>query len=98
MKLRESYTRDEAAMTRCHQPSLPSAVTFSTLGTPEALGAALRQSWLSREGSSKLHSLSVAFSSPQVVTDLRLWMRQTCSKLSALLCALIGSMVDRAEA
>ncbi|CAO2629818.1 Argininosuccinate lyase [Lemmus lemmus] len=41
---------------------------------------------------------SVAFSSPQVVTDLRLWMRQTCSKLSALLWALIGSMVDRAEA
>ncbi|KAH0511205.1 Argininosuccinate lyase [Microtus ochrogaster] len=34
----------------------------------------------------------------QVVTDLRLWMRQTCSKLSALLRALIGSMVDRAEA
>ncbi|CAO2629819.1 Argininosuccinate lyase [Lemmus lemmus] len=34
----------------------------------------------------------------QVVTDLRLWMRQTCSKLSALLWALIGSMVDRAEA
>lgn len=95
MKLRESYTRDEAAMTRCHQPSLPSAVTFSTLGTQEALGAALQ---LSGEGSSKLHSLSVAFSSPQVVTDLRLWMRQTCSKLSALLCALIGSMVDRAEA
>ncbi|XP_005080395.1 argininosuccinate lyase isoform X1 [Mesocricetus auratus] len=34
----------------------------------------------------------------QVVTDLRLWMRQTCSKLSTLLWALIGSMVDRAEA
>ncbi|KAK7829241.1 hypothetical protein U0070_012712 [Myodes glareolus] len=34
----------------------------------------------------------------QVVTDLRLWMRQTCSKLSALLRTLIGSMVDRAEA
>ena len=34
----------------------------------------------------------------QVVTDLRLWMRQTCSKLSALLRVLIGTMVDRAEA
>ncbi|KAM4820640.1 LOW QUALITY PROTEIN: argininosuccinate lyase [Thomomys bottae] len=34
----------------------------------------------------------------QVVTDLRLWMRQTCSKLSALLWTLIRTMVDRAEA
>nr|XP_023411757.1 argininosuccinate lyase isoform X5 [Loxodonta africana] len=33
----------------------------------------------------------------QVVTDLRLWMRQTCSSLSALLRELIRSMVDRAE-
>lgn len=43
-------------------------------------------------------SLSAAFSSPQVVTDLRLWMRQNCSKLSALLWELIRTMVDRAEA
>ncbi|XP_044771059.1 argininosuccinate lyase isoform X2 [Neomonachus schauinslandi] len=34
----------------------------------------------------------------QVVTDLRLWMRQNCSKLSALLRELIRTMVDRAEA
>ncbi|XP_043312239.1 argininosuccinate lyase isoform X1 [Cervus elaphus] len=34
----------------------------------------------------------------QVVTDLRLWMRQNCSTLSALLCELIRTMVDRAEA
>uniref|UniRef100_A0A8C9K2I2 Argininosuccinate lyase n=1 Tax=Panthera tigris altaica TaxID=74533 RepID=A0A8C9K2I2_PANTA len=34
----------------------------------------------------------------QVVTDLRLWMRQNCSKLSALLWELIRTMVDRAEA
>ncbi|XP_006889714.1 PREDICTED: argininosuccinate lyase-like isoform X2 [Elephantulus edwardii] len=34
----------------------------------------------------------------QVVTDLRLWMRQTCSALSALLRELLKSMVDRAEA
>ncbi|ELR60618.1 Argininosuccinate lyase, partial [Bos mutus] len=34
----------------------------------------------------------------QVVTDLRLWMRQNCSMLSALLCELIRTMVDRAEA
>ncbi|XP_006859785.1 PREDICTED: argininosuccinate lyase-like isoform X2 [Chrysochloris asiatica] len=34
----------------------------------------------------------------QVVTDLRLWMRQTCSALSAHLRELIRSMVDRAEA
>ncbi|VTJ54803.1 Hypothetical predicted protein [Marmota monax] len=34
----------------------------------------------------------------QVVTDLRLWMRQTCSKLCALLWELIRTMVDRAEA
>ncbi|KAL2766157.1 argininosuccinate lyase isoform 2 [Daubentonia madagascariensis] len=34
----------------------------------------------------------------QVVTDLRLWMRQTCSTLSALLRDLISTMVDRAEA
>ncbi|OWK11204.1 ASL, partial [Cervus elaphus hippelaphus] len=34
----------------------------------------------------------------QVVTDLRLWMRQNCSTLSALLCELITTMVDRAEA
>uniref|UniRef100_A0A2K6GSY9 Argininosuccinate lyase n=1 Tax=Propithecus coquereli TaxID=379532 RepID=A0A2K6GSY9_PROCO len=34
----------------------------------------------------------------QVVTDLRLWMRQTCSTLSALLWELIRTMVDRAEA
>ncbi|KAM6155297.1 argininosuccinate lyase [Rhynchocyon petersi] len=33
----------------------------------------------------------------QVVTDLRLWMRQTCSSLSALLQELIRTMVDRAE-
>uniref|UniRef100_A0A8B9YUE0 Argininosuccinate lyase n=1 Tax=Bos mutus grunniens TaxID=30521 RepID=A0A8B9YUE0_BOSMU len=33
----------------------------------------------------------------QVVTDLRLWMRQNCSMLSALLCELIRTMVDRAE-
>ena len=37
-------------------------------------------------------------SSPQVVTDLRLWMRQDCSRLSALLWELIRTMVDRAEA
>uniref|UniRef100_A0ABI7XU76 Argininosuccinate lyase n=1 Tax=Felis catus TaxID=9685 RepID=A0ABI7XU76_FELCA len=34
----------------------------------------------------------------QVVTDLRLWMRQNCSKLSTLLWELIRTMVDRAEA
>uniref|UniRef100_A0A2K5F836 Argininosuccinate lyase n=1 Tax=Aotus nancymaae TaxID=37293 RepID=A0A2K5F836_AOTNA len=34
----------------------------------------------------------------QVVTDLRLWMRQTCSTLSGLLWELIRTMVDRAEA
>uniref|UniRef100_A0A8C0DQC0 Argininosuccinate lyase n=1 Tax=Balaenoptera musculus TaxID=9771 RepID=A0A8C0DQC0_BALMU len=34
----------------------------------------------------------------QVVTDLRLWMRQNCSTLSALLRELIRTMVDRAEA
>ncbi|XP_025779056.1 argininosuccinate lyase isoform X3 [Puma concolor] len=34
----------------------------------------------------------------QVVTDLRLWMRQNCSKLSSLLWELIRTMVDRAEA
>uniref|UniRef100_A0A8I3WE40 Argininosuccinate lyase n=1 Tax=Callithrix jacchus TaxID=9483 RepID=A0A8I3WE40_CALJA len=34
----------------------------------------------------------------QVVTDLRLWMRQTCSTLSNLLWELIRTMVDRAEA
>uniref|UniRef100_A0A8C0LRY8 Argininosuccinate lyase n=2 Tax=Canis lupus familiaris TaxID=9615 RepID=A0A8C0LRY8_CANLF len=34
----------------------------------------------------------------QVVTDLRLWMRQDCSRLSALLWELIRTMVDRAEA
>uniref|UniRef100_A0A8C9DMC5 Argininosuccinate lyase n=1 Tax=Prolemur simus TaxID=1328070 RepID=A0A8C9DMC5_PROSS len=34
----------------------------------------------------------------QVVTDLRLWMRQTCSTLSTLLWELIRTMVDRAEA
>uniref|UniRef100_A0A5F9C3U6 Argininosuccinate lyase n=1 Tax=Oryctolagus cuniculus TaxID=9986 RepID=A0A5F9C3U6_RABIT len=34
----------------------------------------------------------------KVVTDLRLWMRQTCAKLSALLWELIRTMVDRAEA
>uniref|UniRef100_A0A5G2Q918 Argininosuccinate lyase n=1 Tax=Sus scrofa TaxID=9823 RepID=A0A5G2Q918_PIG len=34
----------------------------------------------------------------QVVTDLRLWMRQNCSALSALLRELIRTMVDRAEA
>lgn len=34
----------------------------------------------------------------QVVTDLRLWMRQTCSKLSTFLRVLIEAMVDRAEA
>lgn len=34
----------------------------------------------------------------QVVTDLRLWMRQTCSKLSTFLKVLIEAMVDRAEA
>lgn len=34
----------------------------------------------------------------QVVTDLRLWMRQNCSTLSALLWELIKTMVDRAEA
>uniref|UniRef100_A0A671FH48 Argininosuccinate lyase n=2 Tax=Rhinolophus ferrumequinum TaxID=59479 RepID=A0A671FH48_RHIFE len=34
----------------------------------------------------------------QVVTDLRLWMRQNCSTLSALLWELIRTMVDRAEA
>ncbi|XP_021565510.1 argininosuccinate lyase isoform X2 [Carlito syrichta] len=34
----------------------------------------------------------------QVVTDLRLWMRQTCARLSALLWELIRTMVDRAEA
>ncbi|KAK2499477.1 hypothetical protein MC885_000101 [Smutsia gigantea] len=34
----------------------------------------------------------------QVVTDLRLWMRQNCSALSALLWELIGTLVDRAEA
>ncbi|XP_053411070.1 argininosuccinate lyase isoform X2 [Nycticebus coucang] len=33
----------------------------------------------------------------QVVTDLRLWMRQMCSTLSALLWELIKTMVDRAE-
>lgn len=43
-------------------------------------------------------SLSATLSSPQVVTDLRLWMRQNCSKLSALLWELIRTMVDRAEA
>ncbi|XP_036991474.1 argininosuccinate lyase [Artibeus jamaicensis] len=34
----------------------------------------------------------------QVVTDLRLWMRQNCETLSALLRELIRTMVDRAEA
>ncbi|KAL4669143.1 hypothetical protein H8959_007697 [Pygathrix nigripes] len=34
----------------------------------------------------------------KVVTDLRLWMRQTCSTLSGLLWELIRTMVDRAEA
>uniref|UniRef100_A0A8D0XVY7 Argininosuccinate lyase n=1 Tax=Sus scrofa TaxID=9823 RepID=A0A8D0XVY7_PIG len=34
----------------------------------------------------------------KVVTDLRLWMRQNCSALSALLRELIRTMVDRAEA
>ncbi|XP_074246748.1 argininosuccinate lyase isoform X2 [Saimiri boliviensis] len=34
----------------------------------------------------------------KVVTDLRLWMRQTCSMLSGLLWELIRTMVDRAEA
>nr|KAF6365794.1 argininosuccinate lyase [Pipistrellus kuhlii] len=34
----------------------------------------------------------------QVVTDLRLWMRQNCSTLSGLLRELIRTMVDRAEA
>ncbi|XP_008583246.1 PREDICTED: argininosuccinate lyase [Galeopterus variegatus] len=34
----------------------------------------------------------------QVVTDLRLWMRQNCSSLSVLLWELIRTMVDRAEA
>uniref|UniRef100_A0A8I5NJ21 Argininosuccinate lyase n=1 Tax=Papio anubis TaxID=9555 RepID=A0A8I5NJ21_PAPAN len=34
----------------------------------------------------------------KVVTDLRLWMRQTCSTLSSLLWELIRTMVDRAEA
>ncbi|KAB0393406.1 hypothetical protein E2I00_010079, partial [Balaenoptera physalus] len=34
----------------------------------------------------------------KVVTDLRLWMRQNCSTLSALLRELIRTMVDRAEA
>ncbi|XP_013376051.1 PREDICTED: argininosuccinate lyase [Chinchilla lanigera] len=34
----------------------------------------------------------------QVVTDLRLWMRQTCTSLSGLLRELIRTMVDRAEA
>ncbi|KAF5914641.1 hypothetical protein HPG69_005138 [Diceros bicornis minor] len=34
----------------------------------------------------------------QVVTDLRLWMRHSCSTLSALLWELIRTMVDRAEA
>ncbi|TKC39141.1 hypothetical protein EI555_001921, partial [Monodon monoceros] len=34
----------------------------------------------------------------QVVTDLRLWLRQNCSTLSALLRELIRTMVDRADA
>lgn len=34
----------------------------------------------------------------QVVTDLRLWMRQSCSRLSTFLRVLIETMVDRAEA
>ncbi|GAB1290234.1 Argininosuccinate lyase [Apodemus speciosus] len=34
----------------------------------------------------------------EVVTDLRLWMRQTCSRLSTFLRVLIETMVDRAEA
>ena len=46
----------------------------------------------------RAESLSASSSSPQVVTDLRLWMRQNCSMLSALLCELIRTMVDRAEA
>lgn len=48
-------------------------------------------------GSGKVYSLSLVFS-PQVVTDLRLWMRQTCSRLSTYLRVLIEAMVDRAEA
>lgn len=34
----------------------------------------------------------------QVVTDLRLWMRQSCTTLAGLLWELIRAMVDRAEA
>lgn len=66
-------------------------------------GELRQQSWISAtvlapQGSHMSVCLSDTSSSPQVVTDLRLWMRQNCSTLSALLRELIKTMVDRAEA
>lgn len=95
VKPQGNCTQDEVGTTRCRQPLHPHPVLPNLGGAQTAvLGLS---SCPGSPGSHTSVSLSAA-SPPQVVTDLRLWMRQNCSMLSALLRELIRTMVDRAEA
>lgn len=96
-KLLGNCTQDEVGMTRyCQPPSLPRAQCFPTLGVSDSRIGAVWWSWLPRKPHLCLPECYLFL--PQVVTDLRLWMRQSCSTLSAFLWELIRTMVDRAEA
>lgn len=85
MRLQGSCTQDAVGTTRCGLLLPP--------GSPGGSGCSI--SVPVPGGNTCLPESSPP---PQVVTDLRLWMRQTCSKLCALLWELIRTMVDRAEA